>query len=89
MQAVQKRKYAQAQEEKKTVHTVRHHGQAIVIGRIPAEMGSFCEQVLLLKPETVRRIAKFLQKEVKPTKSRLFMIILNKIENRILAEPTE
>jgi YgiT-type zinc finger domain-containing protein len=55
-------------EEKKIVHTVRRHEQLIVIDQVPAEVCSVCGDVLL-KPETVRRIEKLLQKEVKPKKT--------------------
>ncbi|MBI4725903.1 YgiT-type zinc finger protein [candidate division TA06 bacterium] len=42
-------------EERKIVHTMRHHGQVLVIDHVPAEVCPVCGDVLL-KPETVRRI---------------------------------
>ncbi|MEK6656848.1 MAG: YgiT-type zinc finger protein [Nitrospirota bacterium] len=52
-------------EERKIVHTVRHHGQVIVIDHVPAEVCSVCEDILL-KPETIRRIEKLLQTTSRP-----------------------
>lgn len=52
-------------EEKKIVHTVRHHGQVIVIDHVPAEVCSVCGDILF-KPETVRRIEKLLQTTSRP-----------------------
>jgi len=42
-------------EEKLIVHTVRHKGRLIVIDGVPAEVCSFCGDVLL-KPDTVHEI---------------------------------
>ena len=53
-------------EERKIVHTVRHHGQVIVIDHVPAEVCSVCGDVLL-KPETIRRIKALLQRETSPS----------------------
>lgn len=47
-------------EGQKIIHTIRYHGQVIVIDHVPAEVCSVCEDVLL-KPETVRRIESLLQ----------------------------
>jgi YgiT-type zinc finger domain-containing protein len=55
-------------EEKQIIHPVRYHGQVIVIDRVPAEVCSVCGDVLL-KPETVRRIEKLLQKATCPVKT--------------------
>jgi YgiT-type zinc finger domain-containing protein len=52
-------------EERKIVHTVRHHGQVIVIDHVPADVCSVCGDVLL-KPETVRRIETLLREETHP-----------------------
>jgi len=53
-------------EEQEIIHTVRYHGQVIVIDRVPAEVCSVCGDVLLA-PETVRRIEKMLQTAAQPT----------------------
>ncbi len=53
-------------EERKIVHTVRHHGQVVVIDGVPAEVCSVCSDVLL-RPETVRRIEELLQSKTAPT----------------------
>ncbi|MBT9149448.1 MAG: YgiT-type zinc finger protein [Dehalococcoidia bacterium] len=53
-------------EERKIVHTVRHHGQVLVIDHVPAEVCSVCGDVLL-KPETVRRIEMVLRTAIRPT----------------------
>ncbi len=52
-------------EERKIIHTVRHHGQVIVIDHVPAEVCSVCGDVLL-KPETVRRIETLLRTTTRP-----------------------
>jgi len=52
-------------EERLIVHTVRYHGQVIVIDRVPAEVCSVCGDVLL-KPETVRRIEALLRTTTRP-----------------------
>ena len=52
-------------EERKIIHTVRHHGQVIVIDHVPAEVCSVCGDVLL-KPETVRRIESLLPTATRP-----------------------
>ena len=48
------------------MHTVRHHGQVIVIDHVPAEVCSVCGDVLL-RPETVRRIEVLLDEQNQPT----------------------
>ena len=53
-------------EETKITHTVRYHGQVMVIDHVPAEVCSGCGDVLL-KPETVRRIEKLLQSTTHPS----------------------
>lgn len=53
-------------EERRIVHTVRHHGQVVVIDHVPAEVCSVCGDVLL-KPETVRRIESLLRAATRPT----------------------
>ena len=55
-------------EEQTIVHTVRHHGNVVVIDHVPAEVCSICGDVLLT-PETVRRIEKLLETMPKPTKA--------------------
>jgi YgiT-type zinc finger domain-containing protein len=52
-------------EERQIVHTVRHHGQVIVIDHVPAEVCSVCGD-MLLKPETVRRIEELLRTRAQP-----------------------
>lgn len=47
-------------EERQIAHTVRYHGEVVVIDHVPAEVCSVCGDVLL-KPETVRRIETLLQ----------------------------
>ena len=47
-------------EDRRIIHTVRHHGQVMVIDGVPAEVCSLCGDVLL-KPETVRRIEELLE----------------------------
>jgi YgiT-type zinc finger domain-containing protein len=53
-------------EERTIVHTVRHHGQVVVIDHVPAEICPVCGDVLL-KPETVRQIEALLQTATQPT----------------------
>lgn len=55
-------------EERLVVHTVRYHGQVIVIDHVPAEVCSVCGDVLL-KPETVRRIEQLLRNSTEPTRT--------------------
>jgi YgiT-type zinc finger domain-containing protein len=55
-------------EERFIVHTVRHHGQVIVIDRVPAEVCPVCGDVLL-KPETVRHIEALLKTKEIPTRT--------------------
>lgn len=52
-------------EERQIVHTVRYHGQVMVIDHVPAEVCSVCGDVLL-KPETVRRIERLLRTATRP-----------------------
>jgi YgiT-type zinc finger domain-containing protein len=52
-------------EERQIVHTVRYHGQVMVIDHVPAEVCSVCGDVLL-KPETVRRIEALLRTATRP-----------------------
>ncbi|MEW6769873.1 MAG: YgiT-type zinc finger protein [Bacillota bacterium] len=54
-------------EERKIVHTVRHHERVIVIDHVPADVCSVCGDVLL-KPETVRRIEALLKTATRPAK---------------------
>ena len=55
-------------EERQVVHTVRYHGQVIVIDHVPAEVCSVCGDVLF-KPETVRRIEELLRAEAHPART--------------------
>jgi len=55
-------------EERQIVHTVRHHGELIVIDRVPAEVCSVCGDVLL-KPETVRHIEELLRYRARPART--------------------
>lgn len=55
-------------EEREIVHTVRHHGQVVVIDHVPAEVCSVCGDVLL-KPETVRRLEELLRTTAEPSKT--------------------
>ena len=55
-------------EAREIVHTVRHHGQVVVIDRVPAEVCSMCGDVLL-KPETVRQIETLLRTATCPVKT--------------------
>ena len=55
-------------EERQIVHTVRHHGELIVIDRVPAEVCSACGDVLL-KPETVRHIEGLLKRRAAPART--------------------
>jgi HTH-type transcriptional regulator/antitoxin MqsA len=53
-------------EERSIVHTVRHRGEIVVIDGVPAEVCSFCGDVLL-RPETIRRIERLLENRTAPT----------------------
>lgn len=53
-------------EQRKILHTARHHGQVIVIDHVPAEVCSVCGDVLL-KPETVRWLEEFLKTPPQPS----------------------
>ena len=55
-------------EERTVVHTVRHHGNVVVIDHVPAQVCSVCGDVLLT-PETIRRIEKLLETMPPPTKA--------------------
>jgi len=55
-------------EERKLVHTVRHHGHVVVIDGVPAEVCSVCGDVLL-KPDTVRRIEAILREAGTPDRT--------------------
>ncbi len=53
-------------EEQHIIHTVRHHGQVVVIDHVPAEVCSIYGDVLL-KPETVKHIEKLLRSGIEPS----------------------
>ncbi len=55
-------------ENREIVHTLRNHGQVIVIDHVPAEVCSECGDVLL-KPETVRRIENLLRTKAQPART--------------------
>ena len=52
-------------EAGKVMHTVRHHGQVMVIDHVPADICSVCRDVLL-RPNTVRKIEALLQDKHQP-----------------------
>ena len=52
-------------ENKNIVHTVRSKGEVIVIENVPAEVCSFCGDVLL-KPETVLKIENIIANQEQP-----------------------
>jgi len=55
-------------EERQVVHTVRYHGEVVVIDHVPAEVCSVCGDVLL-KAETVRRIEALLKRGPEPARA--------------------
>lgn len=55
-------------ERRKIVHTVRYHGQVIVIDHVPAEVCSVCGDVLLT-PKTVRQIEHLLRTATSPVRT--------------------
>jgi len=55
-------------EEKQIVHTLRFHGQVIVIDHVPAEVCTVCGDILL-RPETVRRIEALLKTTARPIRT--------------------
>jgi YgiT-type zinc finger domain-containing protein len=55
-------------ETRQVVHTVRYHGEVIVIDHVPAEVCALCGDVLF-RPETVRRIEELLQNIERPDKT--------------------
>jgi len=54
-------------EKRTVVHTVKHHGDVIVIDHVPAEVCAVCGDVLLA-PETVRRIEALLETNGRPSR---------------------
>lgn len=52
-------------EARDITHTVRHKGKVIVIDHVPAEVCSFCADVLL-NLDTVRRIEILLEEDRRP-----------------------
>ena len=55
-------------EARLVVHTVKHHGDVIVIDHVPAEFCGVCGDVLLAR-EAVRRIEALLQATPPPDRS--------------------
>jgi YgiT-type zinc finger domain-containing protein len=54
-------------ETSEITHTVRYHGQVVVIDHVPAEVCSVCGDVLL-SPETVRHIERLLSTADRPAR---------------------
>ena len=54
-------------ENRTIVHTVRYHGNVVVIDHVPAEVWSVCGDVLLAR-DTIRRIEKLLETMPTPSK---------------------
>ena len=52
-------------EERFVAHTVRYHGELIVIDHVPAEVCTVCGEVLF-KPETVLKIEAILRQHARP-----------------------
>ncbi len=55
-------------ESRSIVHTVKYLGEVIVIDHVPAEVCTFCGDVLLT-PETVRRIESLLKTQGRPARN--------------------
>lgn len=55
-------------EDREITHTVRHHGQIVVIDHVPAEVCQVCGDVLLT-PDTVRHIESLLQNQPEPVQT--------------------
>ncbi len=54
-------------EERKIVHTVRYHGEVVVIDHVPAEVCAVCGDVLL-RPDTIRHIEEILRSASRPAR---------------------
>jgi len=54
-------------ESRLVTHTVRYHGQVVVIDRVPADVCAVCGDVLL-SPETVRHIEELLRARSAPAR---------------------
>ena len=55
-------------EARQVVHTVKHHGEVVVIDHVPEEVCGVCGDVLLT-PETIRRIEALLQATPPPSRN--------------------
>lgn len=55
-------------EARQVVHTIKHHGDVIVIDHVPAEVCRICGDVLLA-PETIRRIEALLRATPPPDRN--------------------
>ena len=55
-------------EARTITHTVRHHGQVVVIDHVPAEVCSVCRDVLL-RPCPVSKIESLLQEKRQPAQT--------------------
>jgi YgiT-type zinc finger domain-containing protein len=54
-------------EARMVVHTVRYHGEVIVVDHVPAEVCSVCGDVLL-RAETIRHIEELLRERRRPVR---------------------
>ena len=55
-------------EARQVVHTVKHHGEVVVIDHVPAEVCTVCGDVLLA-PGTIRRIEAVLETSPPPSRN--------------------
>ncbi len=55
-------------EERQIAHTVRRDGQVVVVDHVPAEVCSFCGDVLM-RPDTIRRVEELLSRKDEPASS--------------------
>ena len=55
-------------EDRRILHTVRHHGRVVVIDQVPAEVCDVCGDVLL-RPETVNHLEQLIQAVGEPTRT--------------------
>ena len=54
-------------QTREITHTVRYHGEVVVIDHVPADVCSICGDVLL-SPETVRHIERLLSTSNRPAR---------------------
>ena len=55
-------------EEREIIHAVRYQDEIVVIDKVPAEVCTFCGDIVL-KPKTVRQIEELLKTKIKPARS--------------------